>query len=232
MKKTVVLAIPDLHCPFEHKDALPFLKAVKKLYKPTDVVCLGDEIDAHSLGNYDHDPDGMAAGAELEAAIDHLQDFYKLFPNVKVCTSNHTARPYRQAFKFGIPKAFLKGYSEFLAAPKGWKWADSWEVDGVIYEHGEGFSGASAAIKSADGNMQSTVIGHIHAFAGIQFSANSKHLIFGFNAGCLIDRHAYAFAYGKKIKSKPILGCGIIVNGVPTFIPLLLNSKGRWTRKL
>lgn len=228
----IVLAIPDIHCPFEHQDAISFLKAVKNKYKPNEVVFLGDEIDAHSLGDYDHDPDGMAPGAELEASIKHLQPFYKLFPKAKVCTSNHTARPYRQAFKHGIPKAFLKGYSEFLQAPKGWRWEDSWEIDGVIYEHGEGFSGASAAIKSAQGNMQPTVIGHIHAFAGIQFSANSKHLIFGFNAGCLIDRHKYAFAYGKKIKSKPILGCGVIVDGVPTFIPMALNSKGRWLGKI
>jgi len=232
LKKQVVLAIPDLHCPFEHKDSLRFLKAVKDKFKPTAVVCLGDEIDAHALGDYDHDPDGMAAGQELDVAIQHLQPFYKLFPKTLVCTSNHTARPYRQAFKHGIPRAFLRDYAEFLKAPKGWKWADSWDVDGVVYEHGEGFSGQSAAIKSAQGNMQSTVIGHIHAFAGIQFSANSKHLIFGFNAGCLIDRHAYAFAYGKKIKSKPILGCGIITSGVPTFIPMLLNSKGSWTGSL
>lgn len=229
---STVLACPDLHCPFEHQDSIQFLKAVVKKYKPDQVVVLGDEIDAHSLGDYDHDPDGLSAGDELEAAIKHLQPFYRLFPNAMVCTSNHTSRPYRQAFKHGIPKAFLKGYSEFLQAPKGWKWADAWEIDNVIYEHGEGFSGASAAIKSANGNMQSTVIGHIHSFAGIQFSANARHLIFGFNAGCLIDRHKYAFAYGKKLKAKPILGCGLISSGIPTFIPMILNSAGRWIGSL
>lgn len=229
---SVVLAIPDLHCPFEHTDSLSFLKAVKAKYRPTEVVCLGDEIDAHALGDYDRDPDGMSAGYELSAAIEHLQPFYELFPIVKVCTSNHTARPYRQAFKHGIPKAFLKGYAEFLQSPKGWQWADDWEIDQVVYEHGEGFSGQQAAIKSAQGNMQSTVIGHIHAFAGVQYSANSKHLIFGFNAGCLIDRHKYAFAYGKKLKAKPILGCGIVINGIALFIPMKLNSSGRWIKTL
>lgn len=229
---SVVLAIPDLHAPFEHPDTVAFLKKVKKVYKPKIVVCLGDEMDAAAISNYDSDPDGMAAGLELEKTIEHLQPIYKLFPKVMVCTSNHTARPYRQAHQFGLPRAFLKSYSEFLQAPKGWKWADSWEIDDVVYEHGEGFSGASAAIKSAQGNMASTVIGHIHAFAGIQYNANSKHLIFGFNAGCLIDKDAYAFAYGKKIKNKPILGCGIIVDGIPIFIPLKLNRKGRWTKKL
>jgi len=228
----IVLAIPDLHCPFEHPDSIAFLKKVKAKYKPTDIICLGDEMDAHAISDYDSDPDGLSAGYELKETIKHLKPFYKLFPKVKVCTSNHTARPYRQAHKFGIPKAFLKSYHEFLQAPKGWMWADDHEIDGVVYEHGEGFTGASAAIKSAQGNMQSTVIGHIHAFAGIQYNANSKHLIFGFNAGCLIDRHAYAFAYGKKIKNKPILGCGIIINSIPIFVPMKLNNRGRWTGKL
>lgn len=228
----IVLAVPDTHCPFEHQDSIAFLKKVKKIYRPDEIVFLGDEIDAHSLGNYDHDPDGHSAGTELEKAIEHLQAFYELFPSAKICTSNHTSRPYRRAFKFGIPKAFLRGYREFLQAPKGWEWSDAWELDNIVYEHGEGFTGRSAAIKSAEGNMQSTVIGHIHAFAGIQFVANSKHLIYGFNCGCLIDKDAYAFAYGKKIKSKPILGCGIITDGIPVFIPMRLNHKGRWIGKL
>jgi hypothetical protein len=109
-------------------------------------------------------------------------------------------------------------------------WADHWEFDGIIYEHGDPFSGKDAAIKAAEQNMQSTVIGHVHSFAGIQYSANSKHLIFGFNVGCLIDKDAYAFAYAKKIKRKPILGCGIITNGIPQFIPMTLNSNGRWRK--
>lgn len=158
-----VLAIGDLHTPFEHKDSLAFIKAVNDRYGPFDaVVCLGDEIDAHSLSDYDHDPDGLSPGHELRKAIKHLKPLYNLFPAVLVCVSNHTARPYRKALKHGIPRAFLRDYREFLEAPEGWEWSHSWEIDNVIYEHGEGFSGQLAAIKAAQGNMQSTVIGHIH----------------------------------------------------------------------
>lgn len=230
-KKHTVLAIPDLHLPFQHKDTLKFLKAVKTKYKPNAIVFLGDEMDGHAISMHDSDPDGRSAGDELELAKKELKKFYKLFPKAKICTSNHGSLPYRRAYKFGLPKAFLKSYSEFLEAPKGWVWADEHEIDGVIYEHGESFSGQQGAIKSANANMQSTVIGHIHSHAGIQFSANQKHLIFGFNVGCLIDNSAYAFAYGKKFKSKPILGCGIIVAGIPTFIPMLTKN-GNWIGSL
>lgn len=228
-----VLVISDTQAPFEHKDYLEFLKAVAKKYKTKEVVHVGDEADMSAISDWDHDPDGMSAGDELKAAIKSLQRLYKTFPKVKVCTSNHTARPFRKAFKFGLPKAFLKGYRDFLEAPKGWSWADSWEIDGIKYQHGEGFSGRNGAIKAAENNMQSTVIGHIHSFAGIQYSANPRHLIFGMNVGCLIDKDSYAFAYGKHMTNKPIISCAVVIDGLPTLIPMPLNPKtGRFTGKL
>lgn len=227
-----VLCIPDLHIPFEHQDALRFVIAVAKKYKPDLYINLGDEVDMHAMSDYDHDPDGYSPGHELEKSIEKLKAWYKKFPWMLVCTSNHTSRPFRRAFKYGLPKKLIKGYREFLEAPIGWVWRDNFEMDGVVYEHGEGFSGQTGAIKAALANMQSTVIGHLHSWAGIQFSANEKHLIFGANAGCLIDKDKYAFAYGKKLKSKPIIGCMMIIDGIPSFIPMLLNRRGRWVNKL
>lgn len=226
-----VLVIPDLQIPFEHKDTIAFLKWAKKKFSPDLVVNVGDEVDMHALSEWDHDPDGYSAGHELKMAIEKLEEHYDLFPRVQVCTSNHTARPFRRAFKYGIPKAYLKGYADFLKAPKGWQWADSFDIDGVRYEHGEGQSGPQGALKAALANMCPTVIGHIHSHAGILYSANDKHLIYGFNVGSLIDRHAYAFGYGKLMKSKPILGVGVVDKGIPTYIPMLLDRHGRWIKK-
>lgn len=230
-KNITVLAIPDLHIPFHHRDAFRFLAAVKAKYSPQVIVNLGDLEDWHSISMHDHDPDGLSPGMELSELREKVKPLFKLFPKVLMCTSNHGSLPLRRAFKYGLPKELIKSYKDIINAPEGWEVADEWEVDGVIYEHGEAFAGQSGAIKSANANMQSTVIGHIHAFAGVQYSANQKHLIYGFNVGCLIDRERYAFAYGKKIKAKPILGCGIIKNGIPTFIPMILK-KGRWIGRL
>jgi predicted phosphodiesterase len=44
-KNQVILVISDLHIPYEHRDALAFLRAVKAKYKPTQVICIGDEVD-------------------------------------------------------------------------------------------------------------------------------------------------------------------------------------------
>lgn len=213
-------------------DAIAFLSAVKKKYKPDLVVSLGDLEDWHSISMHDHDPDGMNPGKELQAIRDGVKLLSKVFPNLMICTSNHGSLPFRRAFKYGMPQELIKDFSAILKSPPGWEWADQWEIDGVLYEHGDPFTGQNAALKCAEQNMQSTVIGHVHSFAGIQYSANSKHLIFGFNCGCLINRDAYAFNYAKKIKRKPILGCGVVIDGIPTFIPMLLNRSHRWRGKL
>ncbi len=125
----------------------------------------------------------------------------------------------------------MREYKDFMQAPKDWSWHDSVDIDGVRYSHGEGQSGALGALKCAQSNMQSCVIGHLHAYAGVLYNANPKHLFFGFNAGCLIDRNAYAFSYGKHIAAKPILGCGIINKSIPVFVPMMLKN-GRWTGQL
>ncbi len=228
-----ILALPDLHCEFEHRDSLAFLKAVRRHYRTDGTVCLGDEGDFHSMSpNHDHDPDGRGPGDEHSEMLEHLRPFYEAFPKVVSCHSNHTARPFRRASKFGIPSVYLKTYAEFMDAPEGWSWRESIDIDGVRYFHGEGYSGPLGALKAAQTHMQPVVIGHLHSYAGVLYNANPKYLFWGLNAGCLIDRHAYAFAYARHSPAKPILGCGVIRQAIPTFVPMLLTKTGRWTGNL
>ncbi len=226
---STVLAIPDIHNPFGHRDHMDFLREVKRKYRPDQVICLGDEIDAYGLSNYEHDPDAPSAGAEHDQMLEAIQPLYEAFPNVRSCHSNHTARPFRRALTCGIPAAYLKSYKQFMQAPAGWSWHDFVEVDDVRYIHGEGYSGPLGALKAAECYMQSVVIGHVHTGAGILFRANSKFLYWGMNAGCLIDRSSLAFAYGKHQSAKPILGCGLVRDAIPTFLPMTLTRNGRWT---
>lgn len=223
----VILCIPDMHAPFQHPDTLEFLCTVRDKYQPTEVVVLGDELDMHSLSDYEHDPDGYSAGQELEAALFFMHKLYKEFPVAKVCTSNHTSRPYRKAYRFGIPAAYLRDYREFLQAPDGWEWRDKWIIDGIQFEHGESFLGESAGLKHARANMRSTVIGHQHTNFSIDWFANSDSLLFGLDCGCLIDIDSYAFNYSKKLKKKPILGVAVIIKNVPHLIPMPLDTSGR-----
>lgn len=229
-----VLAISDLQIPFAHQDALAFCKAVAKKEKPDFVIQMGDLIDVHSTSDYDADPDGMSPGHELEKTREVLKDWVKAFPNVTVLLGNHDVRYHKAALKARIPKDVLKSFSDILQTPKGWVYEEEIVIDDIIYVHGDQSTGVSAnsSMELAKSSMQSVVHGHFHVNAGIQYYANKRHLVFAFNTGCLIDRKSYAFNYGKKLIKKPILGVGIIENGIPKFIPMPLLSNGRWTGKL
>jgi hypothetical protein len=205
-----------------HKHAVEFLADMKSKFNPDQIVCLGDEADQHALGDWDHDPDGMSAGDEHKAMIAQLKPLYKIFPEVKVCESNHSKRPYRKAFKSGLPRAYMKAYREFMEAPYGWSWHDTIEIEKVLYMHGEGYSGPAGALKAAMSNRKSVFIGHLHSFAGVQYSATRGDQIFGVNSGCLIDEEKYAFAYGKIFPNRAVLGCSICVHGTAAqFIPMV-----------
>lgn len=228
-KDSIVLAIPDLHCPFEHPDALAFLKAVKSKFVPTTIVCLGDEMDGHAFSRYMPDPDGDGPGQELARSIEHLIPFYKEFPEVLVCESNHTIRGWKKGFDAGLPQSFLRTVETVLEAPDGWRWASHHEIDGVFYTHGDPFHGVNADRKWRQEKNQSVVIGHIHAHAGVKYHGS----LFSANMGCLIDDEAYAFKYARKMPVRVNLGCGLIINGqVAHFIPMRVNNENRWIGRL
>lgn len=226
--------VSDLQEPFAHPDAFEFVKAVRDKYDTDTVVNIGDEVDFHAFsGRFPHDPDGMGPGEELAAAIEELDKWYLEFPNTKVCTSNHLDRYYKKAFNSGLPKRAVLSPRQLLEAPEGWEWRRHWEIDGVRYEHGDSQGGVDAARLLAITNRQSTVIGHHHSHGGVRFIANDQELIFGLNSGCLIDRNSYVFAYGSSYKFKPTIGCGVVLRGVPYFVPMILAGKHeRWIGEL
>jgi hypothetical protein len=225
-----VLCISDLQEPFAHRDAFDFVCAVRDKYKTDTTVNIGDEVDFHAFsGKFPHDPDGFSPGEELSEAKEALRKWYDEFPETLVCRSNHVDRYYKKCFSAGLPKAAIVGPRVLLDAPEGWEWRKHWVIDGVRYEHGDSQGGMDAARQLAISNRQSTVIGHHHSHAGVRYIANEAELIFGLNSGCLIDNGAYVFEYGGGCKFKPTLGCGVVLYGVPYFVPMIIGGKqSRW----
>lgn len=215
-----VLAISDLHCPFDHPKYLDFLRRTRDRYKTDTTVCLGDELDFAAISRYPKDPDGLGGGDEFKQGLEHLKPYYKAFPNVKVCTSNHTDRPYKLAFSVGMPNAFVRPLADLLKAPKGWEWQDDYVIDGALYFHGEPYSGKDGALQAAKNESMNVVIGHIHSSPGVTYHAAKYKKIWALNCGWGGDQVAYAFKYAKTSRSKAVLGCGVILDGEPHFIPM------------
>lgn len=225
------LCISDLQCPAEHRDALDFVKHVDKIWFPTRerfVVNLGDEVDQHTLGKWPANPNGRSGSDELKEARLRLSYWFEAFPKTFVCTSNHTYRAWKKAFLSGIPSEFMRSVGEVYGAPVGWIWKDKWIQEGITFEHGENVSGPTAALNAAIQNQGPTVIGHQHSHGGVTWRASETGLLWGLNTGCLIDVDQYNFDYGKNLRIKPTLGMGVIKNGVPYFVPMILNLSKRW----
>jgi predicted phosphodiesterase len=226
-----VLIIPDTHAPYHHKDTIAFLKAVKTAYQPRQVIHLGDEVDHHAMSMHDSDPNLPSAGDELKLTREFIAELGEIFPVMKLCDSNHGSMVYRRAKKHGMPREAIRPYNEFLQAPDTWEWGFEFDIDGVLFCHGDGKRGDGLA--AARYNFGSIVMGHHHSEFGVRFQTvqGNRH-VFGMNCGCLIDEHSLAFAYGKKGSKRPVLGCGLLVNGHPMLIRMKVDDNNRWTGEL
>ena len=228
-----VLVISDLHIPYHHQDAFEFLKALKKKYKPDLIVNIGDELDHHAISMHEHNPDLMSAGDELKQSKEYVRDLEKIFPRMTLVHSNHSSLVYRRALKYGLPKDYLKSYNEFLGVGDGWKWVDDYTVtlsDGsrCFFTHGM----SADVLKVAQQYGMNTVQGHYHTKFCIGYYSNPDALVWGMQVGCLINQKSMAFDYAKNFKSRFIVGCGMIIDGQPKLMPMVLDKDGRWNKMI
>lgn len=227
-----ILVISDLHIPYQHQDYLKFLSAVKAKYKPTRVINIGDEIDNHAISFHKSDPDLLSAGDELIRAREEIVKLEKLFPNMDLVDSNHGSLAYRRGKADGIPRHFLKGYNEVLEVGDGWKWHDQIILKSgkqqIIFRH----QFSANVLKSAEQMGMSCVQGHYHSKFEVSYTSSPLALNWGMTVGCLIDSHALAFEYNKLQVKRPILGVGLINEGIPHLIPMACGKTSRWNKKV
>lgn len=191
-------------------------------------MCVGDELDQYFGSQYLKDPSiNFSAAEEIEISKKKLKAWYRAFPKMMLCTSNHGLRWVKKAINAEIPSQLLRPYKEIIEAPYGWGWKDEWRFK-CKYPwrsiHGMGYSGQNGARNAAIDAGISTVIGHLHSYAGISMinTYGSNRLIWAMNSGCLIDTESFAFAYSKYSRNKPTLGCGVVIDDgkTPIFIPM------------
>lgn len=220
-----ILVIGDTHEPFARKGYLDFCRKTQDKYECDTVVHIGDEVDHHALSKHTHDSEGFSAGDEYKAAYKKMQQWFKAFPEVKVCIGNHSERMFRLARESGLPFSYLKHYRNVWDAPDTWRWEYDWVINNILFTHGTGRSGLYAHANLAKQNRQSTVMGHTHATAGVEWFASKKDIIFGMGVGSGMDTSNYAAAYAEIYPSKPIISCGVILDrgNVPFIVKMELK---------
>jgi metallophosphoesterase superfamily enzyme len=213
-----VLIIGDLHEPFCLKEYREFCKKQQLKYNCGTVIFIGDVIDNHYTSYHETESCAMGADQELSLAKRKIASWHKTFPNATVIIGNHDRMAFRKARTAGISSKWVRGYAEVLDTP-GWDFVEDLEINGVLYNHGEG---GTARSKMKD-EHQSCVQGHIHSQAYVDWSVGATYRTFGMQVGCGVDRKSYAMAYGKSFK-KPVISCGVVLEKgtFPIVIPMNL----------
>jgi hypothetical protein len=232
-KNARILIISDQHFPYSHPDTIRFLEKIKSQIKPDRVVNIGDELDYHSISFHTHDPELLAPSDELKTAIKRISPLYELFPKMDLIESNHGSLVYRKGKFHGIPRHVFKSYREIIGAPEGWHWHFDLVLQmpngqHVYFHHGlSGKPGELSKRKS-----MCAVQGHYHSKFQITYWGNSLGLFWDMHIGCLIDDDSLAYSYNKTTMERPVIGCGVIIEGHPRLMPMILDKKGRWIREL
>jgi predicted phosphodiesterase len=210
-----ILAVGDIHTPCERDGYLEFCQDVYNSWDCEKVVFVGDVVDMHNASQYETEADAPGAKDECDMAAERIALWHSAFPNALVCEGNHDDRVNRAARRSNIPRArFLRSYAEAWDTPT-WKWDYEHTIDGVYYFHGDGYAGLHPAYNASKQMAMSVVMGHIHTAGGIKWHANPNQRWFGMDVGCGIDDRKYAFYYGKRMRRKSILSCGVVIDGHP-----------------
>lgn len=223
-----VLVIGDCHAPAMRTGYVEFLRRTADYWGADRIVHIGDVVDWHSISYHERSPSLPSPYQEYKRALRQVKQLNDAFPKADWLIGNHDALTERQAVSAGLPgSVVLKSYNELWNT--AWKVHERFaeiQIDGTIYSHGEGPGGMYAHGRRAQLRCRSYVMGHLHSNAGVMWSANPEYRLFGLAVGCGVDNSRLQFLYGKPFPRKPILGCGVVVNGKQAYFePWLLKSR-------
>lgn len=210
--------VGDLHAPAVHPGYLAFCSDVFEAWRVDRVVFIGDVADWHRVSRHVKAAGTLGADGEYADALKVVQQWYARFPSADITEGNHDKRIIRAAWDAEVPETMLRTYNEVWETPR-WRWhvADKAfvEIDDVHYTHGTTASGMMPALGLAKLLGRSAAIGHFHKWGGVNWLCRPDCRRFGLDVGCGIDDLHPAMRYGMEYASKCVLGCGVVIDGLP-----------------
>ena len=239
MKRNNILLIADTQKPYEHQDYLSFLDAVRDKYACGRIIHVGDLLDAYNWSRYGKDPMADNVAAEVTKVREAFDLWGAVFPTVEVVIGNHDRRIRHKLDEAGFGEELLpidKVYRDIFSLPDKWTLHDDIFLDTkmgpVLVLHGDEYGATVVPGSTMRKVGMSLVRGHHHTRAFLSFDSVKYALRFDMIIGCGIDKKAKAFGYNRKDILRPILACGVLIDGQPVLIPMVVDNNGRWDGKL
>lgn len=227
-----VLVIPDPHFPYEHPDMLPFMRKIKRKYKPDLVVGTGDIVDNSSISFHAKGGELDSPAEEIRKSVLKLKQLVKIFPKMIITEGNHDVLLMRKAVEHALPSAAFRSLNEVFELPKTYQFVNDFKFNtpnGMVYLcHGK----TSAPGKLSQLYGMNTLQGHYHTTFQCTYTSTPEKLLWDVVCGTLANPKSLALAYASNNAKRQILGAVVITNGIPQLIPMRLNKSGRWIGRL
>lgn len=226
-----ILIVSCTHYPFNHPDYIDWLMAVWKRFKCNEFVHLGDLYDVAGVNRFFRDPTMPNINEEFDRARGDCQRLFSVFPKAKYIVGNHCARVTRAYIEAGLPELLLPNPKNAFGLPDSWEvYKGMIEMGDTVFVHGN--DKPSDALSYARMIGRNIVMGDKHTKLNVQHMNNDFTSPWSMQVGCGISRERKAFDYTKKHIAKPIVGCGLLIEGNPIVLAMPMDKYGRWTGSL
>jgi predicted phosphodiesterase len=201
LNRKLTAVIPDVHIPYQDKQAVELCLQRIKEERAGRIVILGDLVDFEAISRFSRKLEKRAAFEwELGLGRKWIKNLSRRFRGVEIhfLAGNHESRLSKYVVRncpelSGLPQLALE---EILEVPKSWRMysynLNAVHIDGVNYIHGRKFSG-NVCMSNLKKYMGSVVQGHSHRASSQYLNLPSGKQIGAVEAGCLCDLNpAYA----------------------------------------
>ena len=224
-----VLAIPDLHCPFQSNETLAWIYQIAKQKQPDIIIQMGDLFDMYSQSRFSRTHNLMTPKQELSegrlAAATMWKNVKAAAPKAKCfqIRGNHDVRPDKRIQEL-CPEVEslveMKPLFEFSGVNTIMDTQEELEIDGAIYTHGT-LTQMGAHCKHY---MQSVVHGHTHR-GSVFYTRKMNGIIWELDCGFASDEGQVPLRYTETRRTGWTLGCGWVDDYGPMFMPAPLGKK-------
>lgn len=169
------MVIPDSHVPYEDKLAFDTMLAAAKVYKPDNIVIIGDFVDCYAVSAHPKSPERRASLKwEIDEANKRLDQVGRLGADrVVYCSGNHEYR-YDRFIRDKAPELYETApsiQSLLRIKARGWEWVPYMrhiKIGKVAYTHEIGRCGVNTARQSLLDFGGNLIVGHSHR-AGVSY---------------------------------------------------------------